>query len=88
MAPEVLLLDEVTASLDPVNTKKVENFISHMIKDNKITVLAVTHNLDQARDWGRKTICMDSGQIVHFMPTEQLFVDYKDELDKFKKGEE
>ncbi|WP_129721520.1 ABC transporter ATP-binding protein [Xylanivirga thermophila] len=86
--PEVLLLDEVTASLDPVNVKRVEEFISIYARDEDITVLIVTHDIAQAERWGEETLYLKKGQIEHFLPTNQLFTEYKSEIEKFRQGEE
>ena len=60
--PKVLLLDEVTASLDDENTRIVENLIVQLHQKG-LTILWVTHNLDQSRRYANKVLTFDGGQI-------------------------
>ncbi|NYB50976.1 MAG: ABC transporter ATP-binding protein [Methanobacteriaceae archaeon] len=47
--PELLLLDEPTANLDPLSTQKIENFLEKMHREREITVILATHNLIQGQ---------------------------------------
>lgn len=60
--PEILLLDEVTSALDVDNTKIVENVITSLNKEG-ITVLWVTHNLEQSRKFANKLLTIEAGGI-------------------------
>ena len=62
--PELLLLDEHTAALDPGTSAKVLGLTQEVIAENKITTLMVTHNMQNAIDYGNRLIMMDSGKIV------------------------
>lgn len=70
-APDVLLMDEPTSSLDPIATKRIEELI-HALKDD-YTIVLVTHNLQQAARMSDLTAYLDQGEIVEFGPTETLF---------------
>jgi len=68
---EVLLLDEPTASLDPVGTGRIEDLI-HELK-REFTVIIVTHNLQQAARVSDTTAFFYLGELVEAGPTAQLF---------------
>ena len=85
LRPELLLLDEHTAALDPATAEKVLKLTKEIVKDRNITCLMVTHNMHQALELGNRTLMMDSGHIVFDVSGEErakLTVD--DLLEKFK----
>jgi len=69
--PEVLLLDEPTSALDPISTAKIEELIEELKK--KLTIVIVTHNMQQAARISDFTAFMYMGELVEFGPTEKLF---------------
>jgi phosphate transport system ATP-binding protein len=69
--PEVLLLDEPTASLDPISTQKVEDLVYELRQE--VTVVIVTHNMQQAARVSDRTAFMLAGEMVELAPTTQLF---------------
>ncbi len=71
--PELLLLDEPTANLDPVNIELIENMIIKMNRLKAITVLMVTHNIFQARRIAEQVIFIHQGRIVEMGPTKKIF---------------
>jgi len=75
--PEILLLDEPTASLDPISTEKVEELI-HTLRD-QIAVVIVTHNMQQAARVSDTTAFFLSGELVEVSPTRRLFTHPRDE---------
>lgn len=62
MKPEILLLDEPTASLDPVSASEVCNVLSNL-KSSNITMLIVTHSIDFARSLSDRIVFMSNGRI-------------------------
>lgn len=62
--PELLLLDEHTAALDPKTSEKIIEITDRIVAKNKITTLMVTHNLNHALKLGNRIIMMHSGNIV------------------------
>ena len=70
-APHVLLLDEPTASLDPLSTQKVEELVYELRRS--MTVVIVTHNMQQAARVSDRTVFMLSGEMVEAAPTRALF---------------
>jgi len=70
--PEVLLLDEPTASLDPISTQRVEELVYELRRD--MTVVIVTHNMQQAARVSDRTVFMLAGEMVEVAPTRALFM--------------
>ncbi|AIY89491.1 ABC transporter ATP-binding protein [Geoglobus acetivorans] len=64
LKPEILLLDEPTASLDPENARKIENLILKLVRARELTVLWVTHDVEQAKRIGDRVAVMKAGRIV------------------------
>ena len=62
--PKLLMLDEHTAALDPATAEKVLELTKSIVKDNNISCLMVTHNMQSALDLGNRTIMMDQGNII------------------------
>ena len=62
--PDLLLLDEHTAALDPATAEKVLELTNSIIRENNITCLMVTHNMSQALSLGNRTLMMDDGRII------------------------
>lgn len=72
MRPEVLLLDEVTASLDPEMVREVLDVVAGLAADG-MTMLIVTHEMQFARAIADRVIFLDAGSIVEEAPAEQFF---------------
>jgi len=69
--PSVILLDEPTASLDPLSTQKVEELV-HTLRGT-VTVIIVTHNMQQAARVSDRTAFMLLGELVETGPTSEVF---------------
>jgi phosphate transport system ATP-binding protein len=69
--PSVILLDEPTASLDPLSTQKVEELV-HQLRGS-VTVVIVTHNMQQAARVSDRTAFMLLGELVETAPTSEIF---------------
>lgn len=69
--PEMLLFDEPTSALDPIATARVEELFTQL-KD-RVTILIVTHNMQQAARISDYTAFMYLGEVVEFGPTKTLF---------------
>ena len=77
-SPEILLLDEPTSALDPIATKKIENLLESLRPE--LTILIVTHNMQQAARVSNFTGFLYMGKLVDFDDTQTLFVNPKNEL--------
>lgn len=78
MQPEVLLMDEPTSALDPIATSKIEELINELKKD--LTIIIVTHNMQQAARIADSTAFMYLGELVEHGPTKQIFENPQKEL--------
>jgi phosphate transport system ATP-binding protein len=74
--PEVLLLDEPTAALDPISTLRVEETMQALRE--KYCIVVVTHNLQQAARVSNDTGFMYLGELVEFGPSNEIFTSPKD----------
>lgn len=72
MAPELLLLDEITASLDPEMVHEVLEVVSELARDG-MTMLLVTHELEFAKAVADRVVFMDAGRIVETGSAEDFF---------------
>jgi len=72
MAPEVLLLDEITASLDPEMVREVLDVVLELARDG-MTMLIVTHEMGFARAIADRVVFMDAGAIVEEGSPEEFF---------------
>ena len=76
--PEVLLFDEPTSALDPISTANIENLLRELRKT--VTIVIVTHNMQQAARVSDYTAFMYIGELVEFGETDTLFVNPKNKL--------
>ena len=74
--PAVLLMDEPTSALDPISTAKIEELLDQLKK--KVTVIIVTHNMQQAARISDRTAFFLMGDMIEFDQTSQLFTNPKD----------
>ncbi|ABR56057.1 ABC transporter related [Methanococcus aeolicus Nankai-3] len=86
--PEVLLMDEPTANLDPSNSILIENIIKDTVKKYNTTIVLATHNLFQVKRLSDSTAHMYDGKIIEVGTTKKIFSNPKHELTKkFISGE-
>lgn len=85
--PSVLLLDEVTSSLDYTLVKEIERLIVRLQREEKVTVIWVTHDLDQARRVSDDMWFLRDGELIEF--GDASFIDQSDnkEIRQFVRGE-
>ena len=69
--PEVLLFDEPASALDPISTERIEELVLEL--GRKLTVVIVTHNLQQASRVADRTAFFLLGRLVEYAPTVELF---------------
>lgn len=85
--PQLLLLDEHTAALDPGTADKVLSLTRKIIEKNHTTCLMVTHNMHQALELGNRTLMMDDGKIIlDVQGEERAGMTVSDLLLRFRKG--
>lgn len=69
--PEMLLFDEPTSALDPIATAKIEDLIFEL--KSRVTVIIVTHNMQQAARVSDFTAFMYLGELIEVSPTKKMF---------------
>ena len=83
--PQLLLLDEHTAALDPKTADKVLQITEEIVARDKLTTLMVTHNMKHAIQYGNRLIMMDAGKVVvDIRGEEKKNLTVRDLLEKFK----
>ena len=75
--PEALLLDEPASALDPISTQRLEELLYEL--KNEVTIVIVTHNLQQAARLSDRTAFFFLGQLVESGPTDELFTSPREE---------
>jgi len=70
--PEILLFDEPTSALDPIATASIEQLIAEL--KQKVTILIVTHNMQQAARVSDYTAYMYLGELIEFDVTDTIFI--------------
>ncbi len=82
--PELLLLDEHTAALDPKTADKVLQLTQEIVSREGLTTLMVTHNMKQAIQYGNRLIMMEAGRVVaDIRGEEKRSLTVRDLLEKF-----
>jgi len=84
LKPDLLLLDEHTAALDPKSAAKISELTQQLIKEENLTALMVTHSMQQAVDLPDRIVMMHKGQIVEdFREEDKSRIGVPDLLDTF-----
>jgi len=73
LEPEVLLLDEPTANLDPVSTAKIEQLISYVARQRNTTMVMATHNMSQGQQLADRIGVLLDGRLVQTGNTTDIF---------------
>ncbi len=85
--PKLLLLDEHTAALDPAAAEKVLHITETIVREEGLTCLMITHNMESALALGNRTLMMDRGNVVlDIAGKEREGLGVADLLEMFKKG--
>ena len=85
LRPELLLLDEHTAALDPKSADQVIALTNSIVQRDKLTTLMVTHSMQQATNLGDRLIMMHRGQIIQdFQGAEKKRIRVDDLLARFE----
>lgn len=82
-APQLLLLDEHTAALDPKTQRKIMQKTKETIEEKQLTALMITHNLSDAIHYGNRLIVMHRGEIVKDYPQEEKQTLTEEELFRY-----
>lgn len=78
MKPEVLILDEPTAGLDPKGRDEILDLIAKMHKERKITVILVSHSMEDVAKYVERIIVMNDGSVMFDGTPGEVFLHYKE----------
>ena len=78
MQPEVLILDEPTAGLDPKGRDEILELIQRLHEERKITVIVVSHSMEDMGKYGKRLVVMNGGTVAYDGTPEEVFSHYKD----------
>lgn len=81
MKPEVLILDEPTAGLDPKGRDEILEEISLLHRQNKMTIILVSHSMEDMAKYAQRLLVMNHGELVFDGKPKEVFLHYK-ELEK------
>ena len=73
MEPEVLILDEPTAGLDPLGKEEILDLVRRYQENNHSTVIMVTHNMDEAAEYASRIIVMENGSVLMDGESHEVF---------------
>ena len=78
MKPEVLILDEPTAGLDPKGRDDILAQIAQLHEDSGITIILVTHSMEDVANYADRLFVMNQGNLVYNHTTKEVFAHYKE----------
>ena len=78
MKPEILILDEPTAGLDPKGRDEILDQIKHLQKETGMTILLVSHSMDDVAEYVDRIIVMNKGRVVYDDEPKEVFSHYKE----------
>lgn len=85
MKPKILLLDEHTAALDPNAAGQVIDLTVKLARENELTVIMITHSMQQAVAVGNRVVMMDRGQVLFDISGEErATLQYHDLIERFR----
>ncbi|MGN7478709.1 ABC transporter ATP-binding protein [Solibacillus silvestris] len=80
---EILLLDEITAALDPKSVREIEQLIVDLNERFGTTIVWITHDIEQARKLGHYTWLLKNGELIEASETEKLFTSTNEVVQQF-----
>jgi energy-coupling factor transport system ATP-binding protein len=81
MKPQVLILDEPTAGLDPAGRDEILGLVSRMHRELGITILLVSHSMEDVAEYVDRIIVMNQGEVMYDAAPKEVFAHYR-ELEK------
>ncbi len=78
MRPEVLILDEPTAGLDPKGRDDILNQIAGLHKESEMTIILVTHSMEDIANYADRLFVMNHGELVFCHPSKEVFFHYRE----------
>ncbi|QCR33918.1 ATP-binding cassette domain-containing protein [Lysinibacillus sp. SGAir0095] len=84
--PKILLLDEITSALDPTSASEIEQLIFRINKESQVTIIWITHNIEQAKRIGDFTWIMMEGQLLESGKSNILSTSRNEQVQHFLNG--
>ena len=81
MRPEIMILDEPTAGLDPKGRDDILNLISHLREETGMTIILVSHSMEDVAEHVSRILVMNRGMLIYDDEPRKVFAHYK-ELEK------
>lgn len=78
MKPEVLILDEPTAGLDPAGRDEILGLVSKMHKELGITIILVSHSMEDVAEYVERLIVMNQGEVMYDSAPKEVYAHYKE----------
>lgn len=78
MKPEVLILDEPTAGLDPAGRDEILGLVSKMHKEFGITIILVSHSMEDVAEYVERLIVMNQGEVMYDGVPKEVYAHYKE----------
>ena len=78
MEPEVLILDEPTAGLDPAGRDEILGLVSKMHKELGITIILVSHSMEDVAEYVERLIVMNQGEVMYDGAPKEVYAHYKE----------
>ena len=78
MKPEVLILDEPTAGLDPAGRDEILGLVSKMHKELGITIILVSHSMEDVAEYVERLIVMNQGEVMYDGVPKEVYAHYKE----------
>ena len=78
MKPDVLILDEPTAGLDPAGRDEILGLLSDMHKNLGITIILVSHSMEDVAEYVERIIVMNQGEVMYDAPPKDVYAHYKE----------
>lgn len=75
MEPKVLILDEPDAGLDSISKRKLFTYLKKLNKEKDVTIMFITHNLDDAIEYADKTMVLKEGKLLSYDDTFKVMLD-------------
>ncbi len=83
--PDILLLDEPTAALDPRTARQIMNLADDFIRNQQLTAVLITHNLHEALRYGNRLVHLDGGRVIKDLSaTEKVLLRHEELLNWFE----
>ena len=78
MKPQVLILDEPTAGLDPAGRDEILGLVTKMHKELGITIILVSHSMEDVAEYVERLIVMNQGEVMYDVTPKEVYAHYKE----------